>query len=105
MSAYLISQVQIIDPAAWEKYREIAAPAIAKYGGRYLARGVVPEVVEGDWPVDQPPEQQVIVAEFPDIDALHRWYSSKEYAPALEYRRTAVKRRLLFVRGVDEVLR
>jgi uncharacterized protein (DUF1330 family) len=36
VSAYLISQVEVLDPEAWENYRQRAAPAIARYGGRYL---------------------------------------------------------------------
>jgi len=38
MSAYLISEVEVRDPAGFEAYRSIAAKAIALYGGRYLVR-------------------------------------------------------------------
>ncbi|GAA4263674.1 DUF1330 domain-containing protein [Dactylosporangium darangshiense] len=102
MTAYVISQVEILEPEQWERYRQIAAPAIAKFGGRYLVRGADAEVAEADWPAEHVPPQKVIVVEFPSMEALHAWYQSEDYAPALAIRQTAVKRRLIFVRGLDE---
>jgi uncharacterized protein (DUF1330 family) len=96
-----VSQVEVLDPAEWEKYRAIAAPAIAEHGGRYLIRGASPEVVEGDWEPPNAGTQIMIVAEFPSMRQLHNWYASEEYAPALRISQTAVRRRLLFVQGVE----
>lgn len=102
MKAYLVSQVEVIDPDAWEHYRELAAPAIAKFGGRYLVRGAEPEVIEGsDWAPPHAEKQRIIIAEFPDSASLHAWYASPEYAVAFAYRAAAVRRRLLFVDGVE----
>jgi len=101
MSAYLISQVEVLDREAWANYGRRAAPAIAKFGGRYLVRGARAEVIEADWPVEEPPPQTVIVAEFPSLKALKDWYASPEYAEAFAFRAAAVKRRMIFVAGVD----
>ena len=38
-SAYLISQVEVLDADAWENYRTRAARVIADFGGRYFVRG------------------------------------------------------------------
>jgi uncharacterized protein (DUF1330 family) len=102
MTAYLISQVEVLDNAGWQRYAEIAAPAIAHYGGQYLVRRAIPEVVEGDWAPPHAERQQIIVVRFPGMEQLHTWYGSAEYAGALAIRKTAVRRRLLFVPGVDE---
>ena len=102
MSAYLISQVEVLDPEAWENYRVRAASAIAQFGGRYLVRGAPAEVIEADWPAEEPPPQSVIVAEFPSMEALKSWYASPEYAEAFAFRAAAVKRRLIFATGLDE---
>jgi uncharacterized protein (DUF1330 family) len=102
MTAYMISQVEVLDDSQWQRYGEIAAPAIAEYGGRYLVRRAIPEVAEGDWAPPHPEGQQVIVVEFPSMEQLHKWYHSPEYAEALAVRKTAVNRRLLFVQGVDQ---
>jgi uncharacterized protein (DUF1330 family) len=101
MTAYLISEVAVLDQGAWQRYGELAAPTIAKYGGTYLVRRAQPEVAEGDWAPPDASGHEVMVAEFPSLDLLHAWYGSPECAEALAYRKTAVSRRLLFVRGLD----
>jgi uncharacterized protein (DUF1330 family) len=105
VSAYLISEVEILDAEAWENYRTRAAPAIAQFGGRYLVRGAGADVVEADWPEKEPPHQTVIVAEFPSMKALTDWYASPQYAEAFAFRAAAVKRRMIFVAGIDETAR
>lgn len=102
MPAYLISQVEVLDTEAWEDYRRRAAPAIARYGGEYLVRGAPAQVVEADWPPDEPPPQIVIVVEFPTMAAMTAWYESPEYAEALAFRAAAVNRRMIFAAGVEE---
>ena len=39
MPAYIVLDVEVQDPKVYERYKELAPPAIAAYGGRYLARG------------------------------------------------------------------
>jgi uncharacterized protein (DUF1330 family) len=95
MSAYVISEVQVLDESLADRYRALAQAAIARYGGHYLVRGASPEVVEGDWPA----EQRVVVVEFPTMEAARQWYGSPEYAEALAVRGAALARRLLFVEG------
>jgi uncharacterized protein (DUF1330 family) len=95
MKAYVISDVEIVDPAAMERYRALAASTIAQYGGRYLVRGGAIETLEGDWS-----PQAVIVLEFPSMTRAREWYGSPEYAPAREISRTALRRRLIMVEGM-----
>jgi uncharacterized protein (DUF1330 family) len=102
VSAYLISEVEVLDAEAWENYRVRAARAIARFGGRYLVRGASAEVIEADWPVEEPPAQTVIVAEFPSMSDLKDWYASPQYADAFAFRAAAVKRRMIYVAGIDE---
>lgn len=58
-------------------------------------------MIEADWPAEEPPPQTVIGAEFPNMNALKDWYASPEYAEAFAFRAAAVKRRMIFVAGVD----
>jgi uncharacterized protein (DUF1330 family) len=95
MAAYLISEVEVHDPAGFESYRTIAARAIAQYGGRYLVRGGAAHIVEGG-----PPPKNIIVAEFPSMDRMNEWYASPEYAEALKFRKDSIDRRLIFVEGI-----
>jgi uncharacterized protein (DUF1330 family) len=39
MSAYVISEVEVIDEVEGQQYRELAAASIAQYGGRSPPRG------------------------------------------------------------------
>lgn len=100
MTAYLISQIEILDANAWEEYRTRAAKLVREAGGRFLVRGAMAEVIESDWPAEEPPPQSVIVLEFPDMETLHAWYESPAYAEALAFRRTGARRRMIFVDGI-----
>ena len=48
MRAFLIADIDITDPTTYEDYKRQVAPLIARFGGRYLARGGLHEVLEGD---------------------------------------------------------
>jgi uncharacterized protein (DUF1330 family) len=97
MTAYVISEVEILDEAGGRRYRELAAASIARHGGRYLVRGARPDVPEGEWP----DAARVVIVEFPTMEQLRAWYSSSDYADALAVRETALTRRLLFVPGIE----
>jgi uncharacterized protein (DUF1330 family) len=97
MPAYVISELEVLDPVAMESYRTLAARSIAQYGGRYLVRGGPAEAVEGG-----PAPKTIVVVEFPSMARLREWYASPEYAEALKVRRTALDRRLIFVEGVSQ---
>lgn len=94
MAAYVISEVEVRDIEAMERYRSRAAHSIAQYGGRYLVRGGTSETVEGG-----PPAKTLIIVEFPSMARLREWYASAEYADALGERWKALDRRLIFVEG------
>jgi uncharacterized protein (DUF1330 family) len=97
MAAYSMTDVEVLDADAFARYREVAGPAVARYGGRFLVRGAEPVVAEDEWPSGQ----RVNVIEFPSMEQLKAWYDSPEYAPARAIARKALRRRLLFVDGVD----
>ncbi|GDY29921.1 DUF1330 domain-containing protein [Gandjariella thermophila] len=96
MAAYVVSEVKIRDEKLAARYRSLAEASIARYGGRYVVRGGAIDVVEGDWPA----ERRVVIVEFPTMARAREWYASPEYAEALEVRRDALHRRLIFVEGV-----
>jgi uncharacterized protein (DUF1330 family) len=95
MPAYVISEVLILDPDQAAEYMKLAASSIERHGGRYLVRGSNPTVPEGEWDEGR----RVVVVEFEDRQQLETWYSSSDYAEALQFR-SAIDRRLLFVDGI-----
>ena len=83
MSAYLIAEHVITDAAKFDEYRAKAAPIIAKYGGRYLTKGGSHALPEGGhWS-----PERVVIIEFPDMQALQRWYAAPEYRPLIALRK------------------
>lgn len=95
MAAYLIAEVEITDPKAYEEYRKIVPGTIAQYGGRYLVRGGSVETKEGGWT-----PSRVVVLEFASMDQARKWYHSPEYAPALAIRTRAGKSKVILVEGL-----
>jgi uncharacterized protein (DUF1330 family) len=94
MPAYVIVDSHVTDPDKYAAYREVAGPAVEKYGGRYIARGGETVVLEGSW---QP--ARIVVAEFPDVEAVRRWYDSPEYTHARSLREGACDMKMLVVEG------
>jgi uncharacterized protein (DUF1330 family) len=97
MAAYLISDLTVRNPEAFQTYRTRAAAAIEKYGGRYLARGGEIQALEGAWN-----PQNVVVVEFAGLEQARAWYTSPEYASALEVRDIALERDMILVDGYRE---
>ena len=95
MAAYVIADVEVTDPAAYEEYRKLAPATIEKYGGKYLARGGETEVKEGGWT-----PARFVILEFPSMDQARRWYASPEYAPALDIRKRASNSTLILAEGL-----
>ena len=97
MAAYVVVEMHVTDPEAYEAYKALAAPAVEAHGGRYLARGGTTELLEG---LEVP--ERVVVLEFPDLDAARRWYASPEYTTARGARANAATGRLVLVDGVPD---
>ena len=77
MAAYVVVEISIRDPETYERYKVMAPPSIARYGGRYIVRGGRTHCLEGSWDA-----ARFVLLEFPTADAARAWWSSPEYAPA-----------------------
>lgn len=97
MTAYSITEVEVLDEAAAARYAEIAGASVARYGGRFLVLAAAPDVVEGD----ADPRERIVLLQFPSAADLRTWYDSPEYAPGRELAAAALRRRLRFVEGVE----
>lgn len=94
MSAYVLADIEVTDPSAYEDYKQLSSAAAEKYGGRFVVRGGNTEALEGDWPTGR-----FVILEFSDGEAARRWYDSPEYAEARAVRQRASTGRLLLVEG------
>jgi uncharacterized protein (DUF1330 family) len=71
MSAYVLVDIEVTDPAEYELYRKIAYPVIAEFGGRYLVRGGTTDIREGDWNPNR-----LVIVEFESLERAREWYDS-----------------------------
>lgn len=92
--AYVICDIDVSDPAGYDRYKQLSAPSVERHGGRYLVRGGDPQPLEGDW---QP--GRVVVLEFDDAAAARAWYESDDYTAARELRQGAATASFLLVQG------
>ncbi|MDJ1016656.1 MAG: DUF1330 domain-containing protein [Paracoccaceae bacterium] len=95
MGALWIAHVTVTDAEAYGKYAELAGPAIAKHGGRFIARGGRFVQLEGR---ERP---RNVVAVFPSVDAAVDCYHSSEYQAALSHAKGASERELMVVETTD----
>ena len=95
MSAYVIADVEVLDSAAYEAYRQKVPATIAAFGGRYLVRGGALTVLEGDWS-----PKRCVILEFPSMAQLQAWYDSPAYVPLRAIRERTTKSRLVMVEGL-----
>ena len=47
VTAYVVAIVNIKNPEPYQDYAKLAPAAVEKYGGKFLARGGINEVLEG----------------------------------------------------------
>ena len=95
MSAYILVDITITDPAGYEAYKPQAAATIKAFGGRFLARGGATEVLEGDW---QP--NRLVLLEFPDTATARAWLESDAYRAPRALRQATSNSNMVLIQGI-----
>ena len=95
MPAYLISTIEITDPAGYEEYRKLVAPVLQKFGGKFLARGGKIDYLEGHWT-----PKRVVVVEFESPEKARAFSDAPEYAKAKAIRQKTSISSVIVVEGV-----
>jgi len=94
MAAYLITQIDVTDPEAYEEYRKQVPATLAGRGAKFLVRGGALRRLEGEWP-----HERVVVIEFPSMDDAQAWYDSAAYAGPKALRQSASRGNMILVEG------
>ena len=94
MAAYVIGDIEVTDPAAFQEYRNRLGATVEQYGGRFVIRGGRVNPKEGDW---QP--HHLLMLEFPSLEQAERWYNSPEYKPLIAIREKAARTHLIIAEG------
>ena len=95
MSAYVIANVDIRDPAIYAEYIKLTPVTIAAFGGRFMARGGKSERLEGEMPANR-----IVILEFDTYEQAKAWYDSEGYRAARAVRQSASAGSLILVDGV-----
>jgi uncharacterized protein (DUF1330 family) len=85
----------ISDPQKLGAYAQLAPPAIAPFGGRYLARGTAAAAFEAGQ------KERIVMSEFPSVEKAIAAYQSPAYQNALKALGDGAVRDIRIVEGVD----
>jgi uncharacterized protein (DUF1330 family) len=94
MSAYVIVDIDVHDPAGFEEYRRQVPASLAKHGGRFVVRGGAFQVLEGSWA-----PKRLVMLEFDSVEQAQRWYDSDDYRPLKAMRFRTSTANLILVEG------
>jgi uncharacterized protein (DUF1330 family) len=95
MPAYLVVEVEVLNPAKYEDYKKMVPPTLAKYEGKFLVRGGQAENLEGTWS-----PRRVVIVEFPSVEKARAWWNSTDYAEAKALRQATARTEMILVEGV-----
>ena len=82
MSAFLIAQVKVTDPAWIPDYAAKVHDIAARHGGRYLSRSPNVRLLEGE----APDVSLVALIQFPNVEAAEAFAKDPDYAPFVQTR-------------------
>ena len=88
---YLMAHLRVHNKEGFEKFRQMAGPTIAEYGGKVLVREPNPDVREGK------NLGIALVIEFKSIDIARKFYESEKYQAAKAVRELAADTHLVLV--------
>ncbi|MBI2334022.1 MAG: DUF1330 domain-containing protein [Chloroflexi bacterium] len=95
MTAYVIFDVEVTNPADYEGYKQLAAPTVALYSGKYIVRGGQAETLEGDWL-----PKRIVVLQFENVERAKAWINSPEYSEARALRHKYAVSQAIVVEGI-----
>jgi uncharacterized protein (DUF1330 family) len=95
VSAYVIVEIEVQDPAGYEEYKKLAGATVQSHGGKYIVRGGKAEVLEGDWH-----PKRIVVLEFESMDRAKEWLNCEEYRQPRKMRHRTAKTNMIVVEGV-----
>jgi uncharacterized protein (DUF1330 family) len=94
-TALWIAHVNVTDPEAYGRYAALAGPALAAFGGVFLARSGRYVQLEGN------DRARNVVARFPSLEKAVECYHAPQYQAALVHAKGAAVRDLMVVEELE----
>ena len=92
MSTWLISQLQIHNPAEYELYVSKTIPTLKKYNGRLILLADKLTLLEGESPLPR-----TVIIEFENKEIANNWYYSPEYQEIIPIRQRSAKSNIVLI--------
>ncbi len=96
MPAYMISQVTVTDRPKFDSYIAKTKSVAAKYGGKPVAIGTQPKMLNGE----SDGHQMVFVIGFDSMAVLDKWHSSEEYQALIPLREEGSNQHMVAYEGM-----
>ena len=94
MKGYLLGQITISDKSQYKKYDAKIGDVIKEFGGKYLVKGGLRMVKEGN-----PSFQRDVLVEFKDIKTAQRFCASQRFKEISKFREAGSSGFLILVEG------
>jgi len=93
--AYVVTEIEVIDKDRYEAYKQMVAPSITAYGGKFLVRGGATETLEGSWS-----PRRLVIVEFASKAQAKAWWGSPQYAEAKALRQATARTQMIVAEGL-----
>jgi uncharacterized protein (DUF1330 family) len=95
LPGYVVAEVDVTDPATFQKYADKAPGTIASFNGHYIIRGGKTLSVEGE------PPKRFVVIQFDSMDQAKAWENSPAYEAIKPIRHSSAKSRVFITEGAN----
>ncbi len=96
VKGYLLGQITISDKSQYKIYDSKIGNVIEEFGGKYLVKGGLRIVKEGN-----PFFQRDVLVEFKDIETAQRFFSSQQFKKISKFRKAGSTGFLLLLNGKE----
>ena len=97
MSAYMVAQIDIHDPAEFQSYLDGFMPIFKRYEGELLVTSRFDtEVIEAEWVLPR-----TVIMRFPSAEHARQWHHDADYQALTEHRHRAARTNLVLVPPPD----
>jgi len=93
---YVVAEVEVTDPATFQKYAEQVPGTLTPFGGHFIMRGGKITPVEGDAP------KRLTVIQFESAEKAKAWEDSAAYNAIRPIRQSSSKSRVFIVEGLPQ---
>ena len=93
---YFVAEVEVTDPATYQRYMEKLPETLAPFHSRYLARGGKVDALEGET------AKRIVMIAFDSAEKAREWYGSPAYEAIKPLRLSSAKSRVFITEGVAQ---